>query len=970
MRSVVALFLVAIAAVPALGQPLLPGAIAGRVVDQSGLPLAGVLVTIKNSGTGTVRQLLTGPDGMYQAGPVPSGEYTVSFELAGFRPQRHEVRVGTTGAVTLNVELPLAAFPAAVTVTTDTFRDEPDLTLPDAAVFPASSLDLLPIRASDTARITMAPGVTANGPNNALTMSGGLSYGNLFLLDGFVINENLRGQARPFLIQEALQETRVAVSGIPAEYGRLQGGVVNTVTKSGSNTFSGSIRTTFSNDRWRALTPFQGDQTVNRRLPAFQATLGGPVLRKRLWFFAAGEFDQIKQNRTMPYTLVNYTASQQHQRFEGKLTLATSRGQTARLAYYRLDTRQSHASTGVVMDLASLYDSASPESLLGATYTATLGQRLALEGQYSSRQLTFGDVGSRDTTLAGGTPVWDRSRSDARFHSPAGCAVCSGSADERDNQNLSAKVFYTVAASSVGAHEITAGVDWFRESRRNNSYQSGSGFRVRATRSTIVGAEIFPVFLSDRTTWIYWTPILDDARGNDLRTTSIVVADTWRIGRGVTVKAGLRYDDNRDRDSLGASVVRDGEVSPRVGVVWDARGDGRLQLRAGVARYVTSITSNIADAASSGGRPATYVYDYLGPAVNASPGAAQLTSEKALQILFDWFAANGGTSRATRSAPSIPGLTVRIDPNIRPPDAREVTVGVTWAIGQAGSVRVDGIYRSFGSFYANRRDLPTGRVTGDSGRQYDLLVVGNTERVTRTYQGLNAQGSFRIASRARVWAAYTLAWARGNYDGESTTVGPDASAYTDYPEYRDPRWNSPVGWLSVDQRHKVRVTATFDLPVPSSAGRLTPGIIQRLDSGRPWSAVGNINPTAYVPNPGYVTPPTSVAYYFSARGAFRTDTAVATDVTLTWARRLPRTRTAQLVIRAYVTNVFNQAAIIDVARTVLTRNDSTTYKAFNPFAEQPVIGVHYGYGTHYGKPTTPGDYQPPRELTLSVAVRF
>ena len=146
--------------------------------------------------------------------------------------------------------------------------------------------------------------------------------------------------------------------------------------------------------------------------------------------------------------------------------------------------------------------------------------------------------------------------------------------------------------------------------------------------------------------------------------------------------------------------------------------------------------------------------------------------------------------------------------------------------------------------------------------------------------------------------------------------------------------------------------------------------MQRVDSGRPWSAIGNINPTAYVPNSGYVAPPTSVTYYFTPRGQFRMKTTAATDLSLMWSRRMPLTRGVHLYARAIVVNLFNQAGVDGVGRSVLTRNDSTAYAAFNPFTDSPVRGINYDYGQDFGKPTSPSDYQPPRRLSLSVGARF
>jgi len=944
--------------------------VTGHVIDPSGLRLAGVKVTAATQAGRHSTTALTGKDGTYTLLALAAGVYDLTFELAGFETSRRQVTMEHGAVLTLDIELAIAPIPATVTVTPEPTRQSIDPGLPQGTSFGLSLLELMPIDGSLDARITLAPGVNANGPGGAITMSGAPSFGNLFLIDGFVINENLRQQARPFLIADALQETRVAASSVAAEYGRFQGGVVNTVTKSGTNKVAISLRSGFTNDHWRALTPFGGDRTVNRRVPTLEATIGGPLRKDHLWYFGAIKLEKIEQNRILPYSRINYSYGDIQQHYEGKLSWSPSTRQTARLAYYRVDDRRKRVTSGAVMDLASLYDDDTPDALYAGSYNATIGSRALLEVRYSNRQMTLTDVGSTVTTLAGaGTPIWDRSRSSARFNSPAGCAVCPGSDDERDNQNLVAKVWFTRSTRTLGTHEVTAGIDAFQETRRNNSYQSGSGFRVLATRSSIVGGSVYPVFLSDKTTWIYWTPILKEAAGNRLRTTSAFVADTWRINRRITARLGARYDYNADKDSLGKSVVRDHEFSPRIGLTWDVRGSGRWLLNAAVARYATAINSAIADAASSGGRPATFVYDYLGPTVNAT--TATVASAGALKTLFDWFNANGGTDRTPRSAPSIPGLTSQISSSLRPPAAIEFALGVTHPLGGQGSLRVDGVYRSSSSFYANRRDLSTGRASDGLGHMYDLLVVTNSDHVARTYAALNALTSYRLGSKIQWSASYTLSWARGNADGETaTSIGPDAAAFTDYPEYRDPRWHSPTGWLAIDQRHKLRTWATLGLPAPRLVGRVSATIVQRVDTGRPYSAVGNINPTAYVVNPGYVTPPTSVPYYFSTRGGFRTGTFSATDLSVTVNRTFGAKSKVTLYFRGQCMNLFNQAAVTNVSRSVLTRNDSTLYTAFNPFSQQPIMGVNYALGQDFGRPTTPGDYQPPREFSFTVGFRY
>ena len=115
--------------------------------------------------------------------------------------------------------------------------------------------------------LLMAPGVHPTGPAGAFSFGGSVSFENLFLLNGVSINENIRGQAFDTAIEDAIQETTVANGGVSAEFGRFSGGVVNIITKSGGNQFSGSFRESLNNDKWRTLTPFETERLTTTPEP-------------------------------------------------------------------------------------------------------------------------------------------------------------------------------------------------------------------------------------------------------------------------------------------------------------------------------------------------------------------------------------------------------------------------------------------------------------------------------------------------------------------------------------------------------------------------------------------------------------------------------------------------------------------------------------------------------------------------------
>ena len=139
-----------------------------------------------------------------------------------------------------------------------------------------------------------------------------MAYDSVFLLNGVAITENIRGQPVSLFIEDAIQETTVLTSGISAEYGRFGGGLVNAITKSGGNQFSGSYRLGMNNDNWRALTPFN-ETKLDKVVPTHEYTIGGPVIRNTLWFFNAGRFQTQEQSFQTNVTNISYP---RHQRRE------------------------------------------------------------------------------------------------------------------------------------------------------------------------------------------------------------------------------------------------------------------------------------------------------------------------------------------------------------------------------------------------------------------------------------------------------------------------------------------------------------------------------------------------------------------------------------------------------------------------------------------------------------------------------
>ena len=197
---------------------------------------------------------------------------------------------------------------------------------------------------------------------------------------------------------------------------------------------------------------------------------------------------------------------------------------------------------------------------------------------------------------------------------------------------------------------------------------------------------------------------------------------------------------------------------------------------------------------------------------------------------------------------------------------------------------------------------------------------------------------------------------------------------------------------------KVRLWAVYDI-LETDRHNLSVSLLQNYASGLPFGAEGSVDSRSFVTNPGYVRPPTSVTYWFTARDAFHTDDILATDVSFNYAFQWNAFgKSMEVYFQPEVLNVFNDDSVLLVNTTVFdattgcngrtnancrvnpalpfdaATNPSRTLQRFNPFTDTPVEGVHWVKSDAFGKSILPGglntDYQVPRTFRFSVGFRF
>ena len=293
----------------------------------------------------------------------------------------------------------------------------------------------------------------ATGPNGGYSISGGMTFENLFLLNGVTINENLRGQPHDLYIEDAIQETIVASAGVSAEFGRFGGGVVNVDHQVRRQPLQ-RVASRHAQQRRlaRADAVRRRHATAKDLLPTYEYTLGGPIMRNRLWFFTAGRLQSTAEGRTLATTNGAYDFTNVLRRYEGKATYSMNSRARLESGYTRSTEQKTNESqsAALVMDRNSLFDTTRDMNLFTVNYYGILTPRLSVEARYSVAQRNHQGLRrpvdrSRRRHAAPGP-----SRSFRRYWSPTFCGVCDP--EERDNQNLFVKGSYFLTTAGAGSH--------------------------------------------------------------------------------------------------------------------------------------------------------------------------------------------------------------------------------------------------------------------------------------------------------------------------------------------------------------------------------------------------------------------------------------------------------------------------------------------------------------------------------------
>ena len=950
------------ASVPVFAQGRQSGSLGGRLTTADGLPVQGVTVTVSSDALQGLRSAVTDVNGVYSVPGLPAGEYVVKFELSGMVPFKGDASIPLGAVITLDGQMRpgyeesvdvRASKPAPVTSPAGAFNIRHD------------EFSLLPTGRTPFFVAELAPGLTDNTPNNnQVTIGGGFAYDNVFLLNGVDINDNVLGQPNALSIEDAIEEVQLLTSGISAEYGRFSGGVVNIVTKSGGDRYSGAFRVNFTNPAWAEETPFEQSRNTTRASklsPTYEATLGGPVVRDRLWFFGGTRIERTTTQSAFAQTGTPYTSTNDNTRYEARVTGRLGLAQTFQGSFIDSTTDLVQPAFGGSIEPVTITTPSTPNRLLAASWRGVLGARTFATAQYSQKWWTLENAGGSSTSIFD-SPFLTRGTlgvpGGLNYHAQY---FDSTDPEERNNHQLTGSITQLVASPRAGSHEVKGGFEYFVSTRVGGNSQTSTGYvfqtdyKLGPDGRPAMDAQgrLIPRFVPGNSRVQVWQPL----RGAqiDLTTASLFVTDHVTLGSRLTMDLGLRFESVGSQATGGIQSIDAQTLVPRLAAAYDLTGEGRTIVQATYGHYAGKYNDVQFARNTNVGNADRYTSQYTGPAGEGRD-----------------FAAGYDPANYTPISGTFPTANVFFDEDLHSPLTREYTLAVARELGRNSWARVTFIDRHATDFVEDFITIEDGQTTidrpGVSGA-FDNQVYRNTDLVTRDYRALDVQSEYRFGSALSVRGQWTVQIANdGNFEGEAASNPAIPSLVGDYPEIYVADRSFPEGRLDDFQRHKVRLWAVYSLNM-NRFGTLDVAPLYRYNSGRTYSLVATVPLTAaqIASNPGYARLPASQPIFFGGRGSQNFEGYQLFDLGMTYG--VPVWQSLRPWVKLEVLNLFNNQTLISWDTTV----------AANPAGAKDANGLPLEYvtGPNYGKATSNGNFPRPRQgmdggrtFILAAGIRF
>jgi outer membrane receptor protein involved in Fe transport len=608
ISAFLAAFAVAVAGLAAAQETT--GTIAGRVVDAQGLAVPGATVTA--TGPQGARTTVTDAAGRFTLPLLTPSAYMVRVELQGFRAlEQRNVNVSLGQTVDLDLIMQVGGLTETVEVAaTAPVVDTRSTTV--GATISSEMLGQIPIGRRFTDALYMAPGVSDSGRvgNANPSIGGGTGLENAYVVDGVNITNAGYGAVGSYSIvfgslgtglpYDFMKEIQVKTSGYEAEFGMSTGGVVNVITKSGTNLFSGTGFGYFQPDGteagWKDITLSNGAvNRTGRSTHDIGFQVGGPAVRDRLfWIGAINPVWEVQTFRAQGLPLASLGAVDR----ERTLLNYSLKGTYQVASNHRLEASfYGDPATG------DMGPQRIPDSLR-ATNTASFSeieygghqQVGKYDGVFGSRWLLEASI-ARAYNRISETPSVNEWRVIDRRVTPN---VTTGGIGFFEVGNEGTNLQYSVKSTNIfGGHQLRYGFTYEDIAYDNIIQRTGPPITLANGTQTMTGAQVD--ILPDPVFGAVYRVVR--ANTSNVRETgqeypSFFVQDSWQVTDRLTVRPGLRYDQQKLVGNL-KTHQWDGNWAPRIGATYDPTGAGRAKIFGNWGRFYAKIPNDLAARALS-----------------------------------------------------------------------------------------------------------------------------------------------------------------------------------------------------------------------------------------------------------------------------------------------------------------------------------------------------------------------------------
>ncbi len=663
------------------------GGIGGTVKGPNGVPIAAALVRL-DAGRGTI-ETRTDAKGQFLFSQLIPGGAKLRVHAEGMADITMQVTVVVNQVGQLNIAMqPMAGAVVEVVAYAPPQAGADTSTALIGATFTQEALRSLPIIGDPlNALIVTMPGTPSGGYN----FNGSQDNQNSFMYDGIEARSAGSGQSVLQVNRDLIEQIQVLTTGVSAKYGRFTGAMVDTVSKSGTNEFTGSTTHELFSNSWNALprqSAFTNSRTVPRHVTDLQSwTILGPIIKDKL-FFTVGYQTQTPSKTTVVNTSLrsglfpsfDYTSESQQSTRDLKLDWQVNTDHRLSAAWQHSLSTSTQGSNGTGQSSLATTSgpSKSDRGFYSLGYLGILSSNLQLDVKLSQTHTQTGGPGTGSPGGPGIITWMDKST--------------KGSGDNYDNGAVNrplAKEKITTFGLNftwlVADHKVEAGLqDYYSNYQTMGNTAPDAGF-IGMTPSR---AEIYfngwtsaaPPSMdrqyramatgnSLRTRLIEFDPLQGR---RDLRVTGLYANDVWRIGSHWNLTYGARLDRYKYTSSPEGDTFSPTAFTPRASLSYDLKGDGKHVFGLSVAEYAgLTNTGDFSQATVTGSVPVR-MYTYYG----AGTGADALNPDGSVNWNV-WGKAPGVTGLANpyfQSANPVTNRQTSVASDIKPPRSREATL--------------------------------------------------------------------------------------------------------------------------------------------------------------------------------------------------------------------------------------------------------------------------------------------------------